>query len=224
MKGRHVTHTFDKQYWDGHWRDAADRPTPANPYLQEHLSALPPGTALDAGCGTGAEAVWLAGHGWRVTGADLSPHALREAAARATQAGVADQVSWVEADLTTWEPDERFDLVVTNYAHPETPQLDFYRRIADWVTVGGTLLIVGHLHGHVSEVRHPAPDEAAGQEHGHDGGHAPEKSTVTLADTVAVLDPERWRIDAADERHRTVRMPERELSLHDLVVRATRLA
>ena len=223
MKGRHVTHSFDKQYWDEHWRESAGRPTPPNPYLEEQLAGLTPGTALDAGCGTGAEAVWLAAHGWTVTGADLSPHALREAAALASAAGVLDRVRWVEADLTDWEPEGRFDLVVTNYAHPAIPQLEFYRRIADWVAVGGTLLIVGHLHGHVSDVRHSAPDHADGNPHDHDGGHAPEEATVTLADTVAVLDPDRWTIDAAEQRRRSLNVPERELSLHDLVVRATRL-
>jgi hypothetical protein len=39
----------------------------------------------------------------------------------------------MEADLTTWEPDGQFDLVVTTFAHPAMPQLAFYERIAEWV-------------------------------------------------------------------------------------------
>ena len=42
-----------------------------------------PGTALDAGCGEGAEATWLASRGWDVTAADISAEALARAAARA---------------------------------------------------------------------------------------------------------------------------------------------
>jgi hypothetical protein len=48
-------------------------------------------------------------------------------------------VHWVEADLSTWQPDARYDLVTTHYAHPAMPQLD-------WDAPAGTLLIVDHLH------------------------------------------------------------------------------
>ena len=55
--------------------------------------------------------------------------------------------------MSTWEPDTRFDLVTTHYAHPAGSQLDFYARIARWVAPGGTLLVVAHRHGahHVAE-------------------------------------------------------------------------
>ena len=52
-----------------------------------------------------------------------------------------DRVQWVRADLSVWEPESTYDLVTTHYAHPAMPQLDFYDRIASWVTPGGTLLI-----------------------------------------------------------------------------------
>ena len=43
------------------------------------LTGLPVGTALDAGCGTGADAVWLARQGWAVTAIDISPTAVGQA-------------------------------------------------------------------------------------------------------------------------------------------------
>ncbi|MEK8108387.1 class I SAM-dependent methyltransferase [Micromonospora sp. M12] len=73
---------------------------------------------MDAGCGTGAEAIWLASHGWQVTAVDISSEALARAAVRAEGSAVSDRVRWVEADLTTWAPKTRFDLVTTHYAHP----------------------------------------------------------------------------------------------------------
>ncbi len=75
---------FDKDYWESHWRQA-DGHAPGgeiapNPYLAREISDLAPGTALDAGCGEGAEAIWLAAAGWQVTAADISTGALARAA------------------------------------------------------------------------------------------------------------------------------------------------
>jgi SAM-dependent methyltransferase len=47
-----------------------------------------PGRALDLGCGTGTTAIYLAQHGWQVTGVDFSPKALELARAKAQRADV----------------------------------------------------------------------------------------------------------------------------------------
>ncbi len=56
-------------------------------------------TAIDLGCGTGANVVYLAEQGFDATGVDFSPVALDKARARAVDAGVADAITWVEGDL-----------------------------------------------------------------------------------------------------------------------------
>ncbi|SEO64523.1 class I SAM-dependent methyltransferase [Amycolatopsis saalfeldensis] len=196
MNEHQETHDFDRPYWERHWQQARrNGPGPApNPYLLRETGALKPGTALDAGCGEGGEARWLAEHGWDVTAADISAEVL----ARAGR--VPSSVDWVQADLTDWTPGRQFDLVMTHYAHPSIPQLAFYDRIAEWVAPGGTLLIVGHLHGH-----HPA------------------EATATAANITARLAVAKWAIVTADEQARTVTAPDgRSVSLHDVVVRATR--
>jgi SAM-dependent methyltransferase len=63
--------------WDGHAL------SPALTRLVEGPDALPVGTALDVGCGTGDSAVYLATYGWRTTGVDISAKALRKASAKA---------------------------------------------------------------------------------------------------------------------------------------------
>ena len=202
-----MTHAFDKDYWDQHWHQAHGGSAP-HPYLARETSGLVPGTALDAGCGAGAEAIWLASHGWQVTGADIASEALGRAAERATSYEVSERVQWVAADLTVWDPGLRFDLVTTHYAHPAMPQLAFSDRISGWVAPGGTLLIVGHLH----------TSGATGH-----GQHPPAEASVTVADITAGLNTTEWTVTTAAEHIRTVTGPGGHPStLHDVVVRATR--
>lgn len=76
--------------------------------------ALP--RAVDLGCGSGANAVFLAEHGFDVTGVDFSPVALARARALAEDAGVTDRCRFVIGDLTAGaggrEVRGPFDLIV----------------------------------------------------------------------------------------------------------------
>ena len=49
---------------------------------------VPPGSAIDLGCGTGDNSIWLASQGFQVTGCDLSPIALDQARVKAERAKV----------------------------------------------------------------------------------------------------------------------------------------
>src|SRR5262249_43588675 len=49
------------------------------PVVRSSVDALPPGRALDAACGTGRHAKYLASRGWRVTGVDVTPEMLARA-------------------------------------------------------------------------------------------------------------------------------------------------
>ncbi len=202
---------FDRAFWEEHWRRAGSTgagsmaTSPPNPHLVREVSDLTPGTALDAGCGAGAEALWLADRGWRVTGADISCDALARAAERESAVGPAVPVQWAQADVAVWEPSTQLDLVTTHYAHSAMPQLDLYDRIAGWVAPGGTLLIVGHLHDHADPHSHGA------------------ESSVTAAQVAARLDDSLWDVVTAEERRRTLTGPNgHEVPLQDVVVRATR--
>jgi SAM-dependent methyltransferase len=203
---------FDKRYWEDHWEpdSASVKRLPANPYLAAETVRLPVGTALDAGCGVGTEALWLAAHGWQVTGADISARALAAAQARAADAGIDAPIEWVEADLARWEPGRTWDLVVTNYAHADIGQLAFYQRLSSWVSPGGTLLIVGHLHDH---------DDNDRGAHDH-----PEGATATLSMITHLFRDPDWRIETGYENTRTVHAGGHAVQLHDVIVRAHRLS
>lgn len=68
-----------------------------------------PGRAIVLGCGSGTNAIYLAGKRFEVTGVDVAPTALAIAAEKARKAGV--KVNWVLADVVALPKLEVFDLV-----------------------------------------------------------------------------------------------------------------
>jgi SAM-dependent methyltransferase len=74
-----------------------DQVPPELSALIEGTGALPAGRALDIGCGTGTQAVYMARSGWEVTAIDAVPRPLSRARARADAAGVT--VDWILADV-----------------------------------------------------------------------------------------------------------------------------
>jgi 2-polyprenyl-3-methyl-5-hydroxy-6-metoxy-1,4-benzoquinol methylase len=90
--------------------------------------------------------IWLARHGWTVTGADFSANGLARAARHAEQAGVADRVDWWQVDARTFAAAGRsYDLVTSHYLHPpDGGMVEVTRRLAEAVASGGHLLVVGH--------------------------------------------------------------------------------
>jgi SAM-dependent methyltransferase len=64
--------------------------------------AIRPCSVLELGCGTGANAVWLAALGFEVTAIDLSRLAVRRATHRAARAGT--RVRFRAGDLRDWQP------------------------------------------------------------------------------------------------------------------------
>jgi SAM-dependent methyltransferase len=214
-----VTQEFDKEYWETHWQQAnahgSEEGVFPNPHLARETGSLARGTALDAGCGEGAEAIWLATEGWEVSAVDISSEALAHAAERLRRFGLpSDHVQWIEADLSVWEPGTRFDLVTTQYAHPAMPQLEFYERISNWVAPQGTLLIIGHLE----------PQNVVGYGQASYAGKTPVEVTADAASISALFAGPKWDIITATEHSRTVtRGGGREAQLRDVAVRATRV-
>ncbi|MCB0908595.1 MAG: methyltransferase domain-containing protein [Nocardioidaceae bacterium] len=139
--------------WDEHY-SAEKRVWSGNPNhaLVTEMGGMTPGRALDVGCGEGADAIWLAQQGWRVTALDVSSVALERGRAAAAEAGV--EVTWVHAGLTEAAlPEGGFDLVSAFYpAIPDSvgePLATLLRLVAP----GGTLLFVHHADVDWTEAR-----------------------------------------------------------------------
>jgi SAM-dependent methyltransferase len=201
---------FDAGYWENRYQggEGTGRHAPS-PSLPTVTADLPPGRALDAGCGRGNDALWLAWKGWRVTAVDVAATALAGAADNARGTALQERIDWVQADLASWEPDGGFDLVTSHYVHVPGPQEDLFRRLANWVAPGGTLLVVGHAHTH-----------------GGDGGtHAhPLAAQISPAQITALLPSDHWEVLVAENRTHHMQRPDGTgtNTLHDTVVRARR--
>jgi SAM-dependent methyltransferase len=115
-----------------------------NPTLVLAVSGRRTGRALELGAGSGTNAVWLAGQGWRTTAVDWSPVGLANGRAKAAAARV--EVEWLERDLLAWSPPARsFDLVLIVYLHlPPQERRPVYAHAAAAVAPGGHLVVIGH--------------------------------------------------------------------------------
>lgn len=177
-----------------------------NGALVAAVAGLPPGRALDVGCGEGADAVWLAQRGWEMTGLDVSAVALARAGAAARSAGV--DVRWLHSGLVGAPlPSGRFDLVSAQYpALLRTPDQDAERVLLAAVAPGGTLLVVHHA----------GLDAEQAREHGFDPA-----DYVSPGDVAALLD-DGWEVQV-DERRPRADPPEVSAHFtHDLVLQARR--
>jgi SAM-dependent methyltransferase len=175
-----------------------------NGALVAEVSDLERGTALDVGCGEGADAIWLAGLGWRVTAIDVSDVALQRAGSAAEQSHV--DVDWIHAGLLeAILPSSGFDLVSAQYpALLHTPDRDAERRLIDSVAPLGHLLVVHHADVDVEEAK----------------AHGFDPADYVAPSDVALLLDESWQITFDERRPRQVHSGAGSGHSHDVVLHA----
>ncbi|MFE4372048.1 class I SAM-dependent methyltransferase [Streptomyces sp. NPDC056835] len=198
------------------WEDVyAARPPATDPRpndrLAETVTGLPPGDALDLGCGDGGDALWLARRGWQVTAVDISAVAVERLAGLARSRGLGDRVIAERHDLEESFPPGGFDLICAHYL--QTPfDLDratVLRSAAHALRVRGRLLVVDHgstapwSWNQDPDVRYPSSREVAAG---------------------IGLDPAAWTVERADAPRRVATGPggrTAEVIDHVLLIRRT---
>lgn len=200
------------EFWDARYAES-DRIWSGDPnsVLVREITGMPPGRALDLGCGEGADAIWLARQGWHVTAVDISRIALERGAERATAAGLADNIDWQRHDLATSFPAGAFDLVSAQFLHSrgDMPREAILRSAAAAVAEGGVLLVVGHS-GHASWEHDP--DNKAQLP-------TPQEVLASLE-----LPEDQWEVQLCEEHERQQTGPDGQAGTHtDNVVRVRRL-
>ncbi len=124
-----------------------------DPHLVEAVQSglVVPGRALDVGCGTGTNAVWLASQGFDVVGVDVSSRAIERARAKAAE--VADRCRFEVLDFLSEEPpgglfDFVFDRGCFHVFDEAADRARFAERVAAVLKPGGKWLsLMGSTEG-----------------------------------------------------------------------------
>lgn len=126
-----------------------------NLFVQEFIQNLHPKQALDLGCGSGRDAVFLADLGWQVTAVDWLPDALERG--RDLQRRYAPEslpIQWVCTDLErdTWQPHQTYDLIVNCFYY----SAQLLERAWNWLAPDGLLLLEAFTPTHQKKYGRPA--------------------------------------------------------------------
>ena len=135
--------TDTPRFWNEKWTDTENEGSGSDAILAEQIEHLTPGRALEIGCGTGANAVWLAEQGWQVTAVDYSEVAIEKGKQLAALKEVT--VDFVLASADTYQPQGQYDLIMSFYIQLFPQQrAGMLAMMSQALAPGGTLLFVSH--------------------------------------------------------------------------------
>lgn len=150
----------DIPHWEEHYRSGRppwDTGRPSSELLRiVEAESIAPCRAIELGCGTGTNAVWLAERGFEVTAVDLVPLAIEQAINRAAKANV--KVRFLSLDLLSL-PDlgEPFDFLFDRGCYHAVRREDAagYLNAVDHLLRSGARGLI--LTGNAKEPHDPGP-------------------------------------------------------------------
>jgi SAM-dependent methyltransferase len=144
------------EFWNNVFKGGTGFAKEPNKLLVSTVASAKPGTALDIMMGQGRNALYLAEHGWHVTGIDWSHEGILQARATASAKGV--PLETIEADVDTFDfGTAKYDLVSMIYAGAD-PKLVAKAQTA--VKPGG-LFVLEYFSSNMPNMDGPAPGALA---------------------------------------------------------------
>lgn len=112
------------------------------PWMLGAMGAKPGDLVLDGGCGPGVHSIRAAHYGCRVDAIDLSHTMLGHAKERAAAAGVADRITFSQANLIEYAPEDSYQFVFSWGVIIHVPQVDSaLENLANAVAPEGSLAL-----------------------------------------------------------------------------------
>jgi SAM-dependent methyltransferase len=142
--------------WDERFREGEypQNPDPS-PVLDQYLSEVPDGRALDVATGTGRNAVFLAAEGYDVDAVDQSREGLRITGENAASRGVESRVNLIQADIPTYTvPADTYSLITVSFYRV----VDRLPGLKEALQKGGYLFIEHHLRSEAATPSGPSDD------------------------------------------------------------------
>lgn len=208
-------------FWEAHYGPGPVWSGNVNAVLESVAADLMPGTALDLGCGEGADVLWLAHRGWHAVGVDIAQSAIIRARATAEASSLEEgRAQFLRTDLGVLAQDRRpeeltgpFDLVTANYLQSPVAldRQHILRAAAALVASGGHLLLTSHAAApswaaDEFQAQHDHSADDPQHDHDHHGPAAfpsPQDELTTLA-----LDPQKWETLRAEVVTRDTTAPD----------------
>lgn len=208
-------------FWEAHYGPGPVWSGNVNAVLESVATDLMPGTALDLGCGEGADVLWLAHRGWHAVGVDIAQSAIIRARATA-EASTLDQgrAQFLRTDLGILAQDRRpeeltgpFDLITASYFQSPVAldRQHILRAAAALVASGGHLLLTSHAAAPswaADEFQAQHDHSADDSQHDHDH-HGP-AAFPSPQDELSMLepDPQEWETLRAEVVTRDTTAPD----------------
>lgn len=110
-----------------------------NALLAQVVENLPPGSALDLGCGQGRDAVYLASLGWQVSAIDRLPDAIELGKALERRYLGTETIHWRVGDVLSpeFQAEAEYDLVLMLFLFDRA----LLERAPTWLRPGGSLVV-----------------------------------------------------------------------------------
>ncbi len=117
------------------------------PELVDFIKTQPPGNALDLGCGSGTNAIYLAQNGWKVTAVDYSYLAISRAKRKSAKLHL--PIRWLYANVVDLRRlKESFQLILDIgcfHGLTSIQKQKYIQQLDRLLTEGGTYLLYGFL-------------------------------------------------------------------------------
>jgi len=199
----HEHDTSMKEFWNEEYKKNNEPWTKPDEVFVKEIQSLEPGTAIDIGAGEGANAIYLARKGWKVTAFDYAEEGVKTIKKMAEQKNV--EIQTIVGSIMDYEFKDRFDLVLVVHLHlgPDERPVMLANAVKALAT-GGTFIFIG-------------VEPYEGMDESYKDQFAPTDEIAGIISKIPDI-----KIEKAEVIHRVISYPGGSEEVDSILIRATR--